>query len=455
MKKLIAVLAMVALVSGAAFAEISVSGHVIGTVNLIQGDSGKFYEKDDDGDFIFMKDGKVVDPKAGDPQASGSLNRVRVEASGESEDGAFGAWVRIEGGMAGNAWWKPMDMLLLRVGSNGGDGYYGKDGITRWMFYQTVSDTGVVNAGNAWGGGYAPTNMGTAFYGGYGDNSFMLEFKPIDVLGINLQLPFENGGKAEDFYKHIIAQADLNLEFGNIALTFVGNNGKLGFDEKAYDDMDDMDIVELQTLGFTDFIQGGGSKLYLYLGLPLGENIALDVGASFTLPVKGEKGAFLNEKLTYNAPIAAGIGFKFGGGESFGIKARFVVNLGGSLTSSESGVDKVDVPMTLLFDILPSIPINESATLFVSAGIGMRDAMKVKQGTETITYDALFSWHINPYIQIGSEWGPKFLAGVKIWSSGSAFDHTGLKDYKGYKTDGYAGSNFVNFAIPIAINVGF
>jgi len=395
MKKLIAVLAMVALVSGAAFAEISVSGHVIGTFELIKGSSA-------DGD------------KA---KVGSEMNRIRLEASGADDDGVFGAWVRIEGGMFGYAWWKPMDMLLLRIGSNGYDGFNSKDGVTRWMFYQTPTDTGVTFGGdNAWGGsiyGYG-INFSSAFFGGYGgSNSLMLEFKPIDVLGINLSVPF-SGANAEDAYKNITAQVDLNLDFGNIAITFVGADGKLDIDE------------EKGTFG-------NPNQIYAYFGMPIGEALALDVGVGFPLPLSDKVGLV---DVNYQPPIGIGLGLKFSS-DSFGIKFRAVANLGGKLTAKFGSVtETADVPLALLADVMPFFPIGDNATLFISVGVGFLDGETVDKKKEKATV----GFHFNPFLQIGSEWGPKFLVGIKVSADGS-------KDAKD--------KDVINFSIPIALNVGF
>jgi len=390
MKKIIAILAMVALVGGVAFAEAAVSGHVIGTVNLFESDTS-------DG-----TDGKI--------SGGGGMNRIRLEASGSDEEGKFGAWVRIGNGQydgiaGGYAWWKPIDQFLLRMGNNNYDGFNSKDGVTRWGFYQTVTDTGVAFEGaNAWGpsiyidGEFADDfkdatgvnlgiNFSSAFFEGYGGkNALMLEIKPVEMFGLNISLPYFDGALAEDIFKGLTLQLDLNLDFGNIAFTYVG-----------------------------DASGASGGNAFLYAGIGAIEGVALDIGLGLTL----------DGDTVEKQPINVGLGAKVDISETIGLKARLVA---GVPTDSDDKLTKI------LFDVLPSFAINDSMTFFVSVGLGVLDA----------DGDAWVGFHFNPYLQVGSEWGPKFLAGIKVWQD-YAYDGKHLDQ----------GDSYIKWAIPIALNVGF
>jgi hypothetical protein len=63
---------------------------------------------------------------------------------------------------------------------------------------------------------------------------------------------------------------------------------------------------------------------------------------------------------------------------------------------------------------------------YISAGLGMYMPE---------TGDSAMDWHFNPYLEVGQEWGPKFLAGVKVWSE--------------------LNGDVTNWAVPIAIMVSF
>ena len=400
MKKLIAISVVFALVVGTAFA-VDVSGAVIGTVNVLQGDSGE--------------DSKV--------NSSAEMNRVRLEGSGGDEEGIFGGWVRVEGfdtavkkgdltdkgwegdairffSAHGYAWWKPIDQFKLLIGGNP-DGFFGKEGFTGWMFYQTPADTGVVNPGNTWGGSYLAGDtviFRHAFYGGEGGEGALLTISPMDIVDINIVLPFFTYGVGDsgwgqkefketgDVFKALTAQVDLKFDFGNIALTYTG------------------DITDTNDDGKTDT----NGKAYVYFNLGAVENLSLDVGVGLTLPgdVEGQ-------------PIAAGLGLKYNINDAFGIKFRTVASFGGD-----------DKAFRLLADVLPFYAINDSVTAFLSGGLGM---IAPDEGDSTIGF------HLNPYVQVGSEWGPKFLAGFRLWSDGSKAGDDAI----------------VNWAVPIAISVGF
>ena len=397
MKKLIAISVVFALVVGTAFA-VDLSGTVTGSVNVLRGDSGE--------------DSKVT--------SSAEMNRIRIDGSGQNEEGTFGAYIRTEvhglsftstdpdwdptahypvssskdlegkfsvgtGGFYGNAWWKPIDQLKLWVGSNGGDGFFGKEGYACWMFYQTVGDTAVADPGNAWWSTYTGGfNFRNAFYGGGldGQNAFYATISPAEIVDINLELPFFNGGEVGDVIGDLIAQVSLNFDFGNIALTYAGDHG--------------------------DATNG---KAYVYFNLGSIENLSLDVGVGLTLPGDDE-----------GQPIAAGAALKYNINDAFGIKFRTVASFAGKDDYAGFG---------LLADVLPFYAVNDSVTAFLSGGVAM---------TAPEEGDAVIGFHLNPYVQVGSEWGPKFLAGFRLWTDG---------------VKGADDKSTVNWAVPIAISVGF
>jgi len=388
MKKIIAISVMFVLLTGAAFAA-DVSGAVIGSATVLQGDT---------------KEGSKV-------TSGGGLSRVRLEGAGGDEGGTFGGWVRFDptGGTAingiasGLVWWKPIDQFKLTLGGNP-DGHFGKEGVTGWMFYQTAYDTAAVVAGNVWGWGPADTesigkwtgqdkddvNGGdynlyghdvifrNAFFGGFGGgDGTILEITPSDMLSINVVLPFFGGGETADVFKSAIAQLDVKLDFGNIALTYAGS-------------------------------AGDGKKIFVYYGGSFGA-IALDVGFGYTMP---------NEDKTKN-PMAIGLGLKYGA-DAFGVKVRAIGKLAGE-----------DKATRILADILPYFVLSDSLRAFVSVGLGM---ILPDQG------NSWMDWHFNPYLEVGQEWGAKFVAGIKVWQ-----DFNGDKDIGGS----------MHWAVPIGLIVSF
>jgi len=450
MKKLIAILVVFALAAGAVFA-VDLGGEVIGTVNVLEGDNA---EK--------AKDAPKVN-------SSATLNRIRIGGEGENEDGTFGGWARIDGGgdgtgitpsFFGNVWWKPIDVLLLRVGSNGYDGFFGKDGQTRWMFYQRATDPGVTFGGaNAWGGGlYGGIGLdaGAAFFGGNGNNALRTTIGPFasDIFTFNLEIPFFNGGGTGDIFKKIVGQLDFQLPFGNIALTYAGGlftytpaaaavkgdgedyylieqGGTLTWVTDPLGALKDEDILDQKTVGGKD---PGTPKtdekvdtgtIYLYVGISAIEKLGIDIGFGVPLPVKYEIG---NVTVTRVSPIAAGLGAQFGTG-AFGIKARVVASFAGS-TKSSAGGDPVKDPFNLFFDLLPNIAVGDNLKVFLSAGLGLS---KPSDG------DATIGFHANPYVWVGQEWGPSFWAGFKLLAEkGAGADKAGI-----------------TWSVPIALAVSF
>jgi len=364
MKKLIAILAMVALVSGAAFAQ--VGANVIGTVNVIE--SG---HTNDDGE-------DTVGGSAG-------MDRIRFQGTGETDDGKFGGFIRLDlmhwsGDHIGEglAWWKPIQQFKLSIGGNS-DGIWGKEGVTGWMFYQMITDTDTTFGGeNVWGGGFgAGFNTRHVFYQGFQSEGLLFDIKPVDFIGINVALPYFSPGQITNILKGVHAQLDVNLDFGNIAVTYAGDAGA-----------------------------SSNGKLFAFFSLNAIDNLGLDVGFSFTLPGEDE----------VMAPLGIGLGFKFDVSDAFGIKARVATALAGD-----------DGNFGLLFDLLPYFALNDNLKIFASAGI----AMVSPDGG-----DLQLAWHVNPYVEIGNEWGPTFYAGFKL------------------EGDNAEGSK-VKWSVPVAIGISF
>jgi len=352
------------LVAGVAFA-VDLGGTVIGSVKVLEADS----------------DGSPV-------SGSASFNRIRIEGGGEVADGKFGGWLRwsTDGNwsgllgvpVAGNAWWKPIDQLKLGIGGNP-DGIWGKEGNSGWSFYQHAAETDVTFDGqNVWGGYGIYTGIRTrdAFYADFGGRRLFIEITPVDMVGINIGLPFFNGGDIADVFKATDAQIDLKMSFGNIAFSFAG-------------------APEIKD-----------SQIFAYFGLTAIDNLQIDFGLGTDFQ---------------DTPLNFGIAVKYAPG-SWGLKFRTMFAI--PVNSSQ--------PFGMLFDILPYFVINDSFRAYISGGISIGNAKDFDNSN--------VSWHVNPYIEVGEEWGPKFFAGIKVWQAGNI---------------GGSVVPPVNFAIPVAIIVMF
>jgi len=348
MKKIIAIMVVFALLTTAAFA-IDVRGQVVTGVTVIAGD----LEEDSD---MF---------------AGASINRLRITASGETEDGKFGGWARVDyfEGFSGYTWWQPIDEFKLIIGSNGGDCFFYKDGVTTWGFHEHANNTGVAIEKWAFWGTRAYGNLGP-FFGGFGTNGVMMEIKPIDGLDVNLIIPFDYEGHAGNFYRGTIAQFDYTYDTHNFALTYEGN--------------------------YTDRTNG---TLYVYYGFETEEGFGIDVGLAYELENENNKGA--------NDPIMFGIGFSNMFSDDFGLKARA---LGAIKTFDIPIVGEVTIT-NIIVDVLPSYVINSNITAFI--GLGCEVGLSSAEGSE-----ATFDWTFNPYISVGGN----FFAGIQVFSDGDVIN---------------------------------
>jgi len=425
LRKLIAVFVVLVLASGAVFAEIAFGGTVIGKVDVVGGSS--------------VEDSDIT--------AGGGMGRIDASAEAESDDGSFGGFLRFRAGSYGGnvagwglAWWKPIEQVKFQIGNNP-DGIFDTSHMTRWGFYQTAGDVGVVNPNNAWGGDTAlgPVTSDYVFYGGSGDFGAFLSITPVEMLALNFMFPYADG-KAEDVYKKMLAQAVVNLDgIGTFSATYqadkgykegdagtggtpavtwyyvaaVDANGTPGTPAWTTTKPGPNDIVlDTKAVGGkepTGVVEGydeSYGKLYASFYFSMIENLGLDLGFSFTLPKKD------SDDLD---PLGIGLGVEFGAGQ-FGIKSRILASVGGKVTV---GDDTKDIPLGLTFDLLPSFAINDNLTAFLSAGIGL--TAKPEDAPDGV--EATVNFHVNPYVQYRFDWSKGLFAGFLLESRGS-----GMKD---------------------------
>jgi len=359
MKKLIAIAVVFVLAVGVAFAA-DVGAEVIGKLVPLKGDS---------------VDGSTVN-------VEGPFRRVRFQAEGQNDDGNFGGWLRFESGWDGNggtsggtvqawglAWWKPLDILKVQFGANP-DGHFGIDGVTRWAFYQVGGDVDVAHEGWA---------FGESFYAGDGRPGAFLTLTPIEQLAINVSIPLTDGwgGEAKTVYRKLNAQVVYDIaSIGKVGLTYAGD---------VNEDAD------------------SASKLWAYFGLSAIENLGIDLGIGYYIPVKDDA-----TDTTWKKPVALGLGINFNSG-ALGIKARVQGQFGGS-TKIASVTIKDNTTVTA--DLLPSFAINDKVSALLDTGLVFDKA----EGS-----DAQVGWHIMPYVSVkANAWAPNLYAGFRFESEGKA-----------------------------------
>jgi len=337
MKKLIVLSVVFALMVGSVFA-VDLGGTVFGKMNVIEGSSAA------NADIV----------------TNGGNGRARLDGAGEAGDGAFGGYIRLDGGSLDAWWayWKPIDQFKLIIGKNA-DGQWGKENITGWGFNGMPNDGGVAVNFGIWGAGDfygAVIKNRYFFFNNWNGESAMLEITPADMFSVNIGIPF-NKAKTEETFKALLAQVNVNLDIGNIAITYDGSDTYLG---------------------------SKGAIFASFLGT-IGD-LGLDVGFSYHI-ADGDA-----------LPIGIGAGVKYAT-DSFGVKFRVVTALAGAGQNKGTYINA---------SVLPYFSISENLAAYVNAGlaVGIPDAG-----------DAELGWYVNPYLRVGAEWGAQFLAGVKLYAS--------------------------------------
>jgi len=307
---------------------------------------------------------------------------------------------------------------------------WGKEGVTGWSFTSGPYDSSLALNPGVWYGtdwGSSPyqwidgsTGKSTSnpyihsryvFFEGFVDFGAAMEIKPLDILGVNIAIPFisKTGEDAYKLFGATIVQLDLNLPFGNIALSYNGGD-----------------------LARTNERVGANGAFYAYYGGSFGD-IGLDVGLSYHITGDNE----------VKQPFGVGVGLKYAAG-AFGINFKATVAI--PLESDGMG-DEANTYVNVA--VLPSYAINDNLTVFFQAGLGMILPSKDLKDYSSDVKGAYVGWFINPYLRVGAGWGPSFGFGVKVYSDGLPYQ-TGSDSVLDFN-----GKAVVKFEIPVAIMVSF
>jgi len=422
MKKLIAVLAFLAIVTMAAHAQASLNGVIRFHGHIVNNDGNPWTGSPDEHSFMqdtlsrfFAHEARIgMNVGNGEGTAGGGL-RMWIDATNHERTDA---WV----------WWQPLDSLRLWAGRDPWRILGGAD-IVGWGFYGGA-------AGNAedvfmrwgWAGAahYGPTMAGrrlgrvAGFYGGFGGTGLSATFRPsMDLpLTVIAVLPWSDVDNEMSVVDHVIANTFLNAHLGirytfagigNLSFTWWGAPGDWGWNSGDT-------ALPMAGLSVGNGVnQTNSSRFFLAFHLnqlpALSQmGIQMNLGLVYTLPFS-TWGVTEEDDLLHHFPIEVGFGFLFSQGP-LRFAARFAGTFGGS-------VDGDAVPALLGFNIHPSFNLG-FMTLHLAAGF----QFLAENGDSNFgsNHDSYLGWHVAPFISRTIAGPTRMMAGIHIESNGTQND---------------------------------
>jgi hypothetical protein len=364
LKKCVVIMAVLALVAGAASAQITFGGQLMEGMTLASGNNVKDTDVMAGGTYNSLFHESKFSVYFGDGKAGGRMVY-------ELQNAFLWGWMQ----------WRPNQYFRVKIGSDG-DGEAGFPQIIGWGFTGEAKNS--VSAVNDYDGSLPMKYRNSGLnYGAYDDkNGFHLQFSvwPTDLLQISLL--FRNFGDSEEAS---VKLANMQLytvfrieEVGTIRFAAVGKGGL------AKDQNDGADIGTLHLAFYTNEIVQG---------------LAFEIGGQYNLP-------HLNESDTFGA-------IKVGGGinmtqltDPFNLKIRVGSEFGGQ----NKGVTNEFTGMSV--GLLPSYKLPKM-TIFLHAGLGVEQENKDK--------DPVYAWFVNPYI-----WVP--MGGMRMWVGVQIIDEHSKQD---------------------------
>ena len=506
MKKPVTFLALFALVTGAALAQVSFSGQVVGRADLAA-------------NFTGLGGGAASDGVPNVPE--GELRRritygARLFVSGQSPDGSIGGSFRMwfptmQGpsrtewqqdqpyGQAGSShfhgfvWWAPLPGLRVTMGEDPW-GRYGIAQIVGGAFNNGSGDTllGWGAAGEAHygtslrrgglGGGGWDDRMGrvTGFFPGFATMGISAQFAPAAVPGLTLiaAVPFAIGNTPhmetwmQDDHGWLsgMLRGTLGLRYvidgaGTLGLTVVGGPGYWGHRESA-----GPTAATWTGSVFDARMNGGGNggnrtnstKFYLSFFAPaLVDNLQFNLGLAYTLPFAVPDDTATNTAQagwTHHFPVEAGLGVQFADGP-LSVRLRVAQMFLGFIDrpsghadgrSEASPITGAGVHVSHLFDSL-RVSLNVG-TQIVWDHFNVSGAWVPERGPTT-NYgsdgsNAAIGWYVTPYITVPIA-NATLLAGFHLETNGVR--HTRPSTH----ARPIDNAPDIAWRIPVALNVSF
>jgi len=444
MKKMVAVLAVFAIVTTAAWAQISFEGMVMGRADLANNFITNHGADGGPGDWSEIPENAGEARRAFAQEARLFLNMVNA-------DGTAGATARFwnmgwQGHMGWNnasnlfhawAWWRPMENLLVQIGENPW-GFFTTHQIVGPGFTANEAENSLLGIGSAGAFHYGATAYGfynlhrnTGFYGGFIHPGISAAFEPIEGLTVLLGIPFAMGNAhgagpvadgAPNFFvtsegwaagmlrSHIGVRYEID-GIGTAAFTVAGGAGYWGGMSSPGPQVPLFGGPHNAGI-FDEFglATGAGTgrfanspKFYLSFLLTAIENMQVNFGLAYTAPFSIANGSDLPEALrgvTFNFPIEMGLGFQFGASD-FAIRARVAALFAGSIerpATAAAAASTENMPLAVGLNIHPTFNLgmfvanlNAGFQIFVDTN----DPLPGQPDPEPI-----FGWHVTPYITV-------------------------------------------------------
>ena len=493
MKQLWAFLVLFTLITTGLFAEIEITGVIGSGSTLIKGTNIESEERKLPDDTI-----EIVKPH--DFLVSNYFTGY-LEGTFQDESGNVGGMVRIGIDSTtevqtliarANGWWKPIPFLKLQVGFIED---FGVTDIVGWGYHANDADEFVVYPKNSYAGGFLSDTTG--FYSGTPATwlGTALTFNPLKGLTFTVAAPLGiPAGRAMSYealaekitlagptlmgyvqpqayeiYQRAQAQVTYDIwGIGRAALSFSGE-GDVNLLEYHGDDPT---LIRYSFYPAVFPMMGANvSTIYASFFLTLLEDLGvyLNAGFEYTLPYKAKFTLDDDEKVdvTYNMPMAAGLGISWGTAE-YGVKARIGATFGGNAVME--GADTLIEPVKFAIGVLPYYTLGHFR-FYLNAGISFKpeeNAIDATGGTysaKVLDDTAAVGWHLNPYITFSAGIGT-FYAGFQIGTDGVPYrreylgDDFSIRSHHpvAYPLDEYGnmnGTRIVEWGVPIGFQVMF
>ncbi|MCL2186674.1 MAG: hypothetical protein FWB86_12610 [Treponema sp.] len=389
MKKLIAISVMLALVTGAVFAQMSFGGH-FGIKSTIIGDTAG------EGDIV----------------AGINMQAARMNVDFANESGTAGGRVRLYANQPSGptapwwgqlpfayAWFKPAPNIRIQVGHNP-DGDLGAAQLTGWGMIQEAQDYVAVDqdAGDGMGS-YWQRGRRSGFYPGFSAAGFIVQFMNLfEGFTLNVVLPMSSGAGRDQ---------------GNIDIAKVYTN----FHLNAVYAVPDIGVARLSFQGLggldPDTAKSPGDIFASFFLNQAIENNSFDIGIRYGIPWENGENA-KGETIMVYPGMDVGLGYNIQAGK-FAFRARIGTFFGATNTSG--GFE----PTTIGLVVKPMY--SEGNWVFhFNAGFGIRLPASDNEAHGITEFD----FYINPYCT-RSFGNLTFYGGIKLGSPNLQADEPTIK----------------------------